>query len=114
VRTGQQHFGLGVPDARGEIRDDAAQFGRRVFVGLGKLEQDGRILDGSLEPVGFVDGELQAASRLQQLLRLLLVVPQVGIGDALLELGELFALAIGVKETSAARTPAVSDRRIVL
>jgi hypothetical protein len=78
-----------------------AEFGRRTFVLGRKIEEDLDIIDQPALALGGVDGPFEARPLLQRLLRPLLVIPEVGGGDQLLDPVQFRRFTLNVKETSA-------------
>jgi hypothetical protein len=100
VRTGEQHLDLRLADANRKLPDGRANLGLRLRVVGGELEQHAGVVDSPAEPLGFFDAFLKAAALLQELLRLLLIVPQLRVRNPVLDLFEVALLPNWVKETS--------------
>jgi hypothetical protein len=99
-----QHLArLGGLDVSLELVEAARQIPVDGFTRLGPLDQDGQVVRAPLQGVGEVQFFFEAAAPLQQLLRLTLVVPEVRLGDAGLQLVELRAVTRDVKDSSAGR-----------
>jgi hypothetical protein len=76
------------------------------LAGCGPLDEDGEVLALLLERDAEVAILLEAAAALQRLLRLGLVLPEVGRGGARLEAVQFVGVARGLKDSSANRPPA--------
>jgi hypothetical protein len=82
-------------EAAREVRGD-------VLTGRGPLDEDAEIVLLRLQRIDEVDFVLEAPAALEGLLRLGLVLPEIRLGDALLERRDLLARLAGLKDTSAA------------
>jgi hypothetical protein len=91
-----RRFDLGL-----ERFDRAMQVARDILAGLRPLEQDAKVVELPGKRIAEGDLVAQATASLQQLLCFGLVGPEVGRGDALLEVGELVCRIACVKDSSA-------------
>jgi hypothetical protein len=99
-----QHLArLGGLDVGLELVEAARQISVDGFAGLGPLDQDGQVVRAPLQGVGEIQFFFEAATPLQQLLRLTLVGPEVRLGDAGFQFVELRTVARDVKDSSAGR-----------
>ena len=75
----------------------------------GPLDEHAQIVGAALQRLAERQLLFEPAAALQQLLRLGLVLPEIGIGDAGLDLVELGAVIRSVKDSSADRRPVSRD-----
>jgi len=96
ARLGGLDVGLVLVEPAGEIPVDG-------FAGLGPLDEDGDVVGPPLQ--GVAEGQLffEASPALEQPLRLALVLPEVGFGDAGFYLVEFRTVSWGVKDSSGGR-----------
>ena len=86
-----------------ELVESAAEILRDRLACFGPFDQHLQIVELALQRVTQLDVFLEPAAALQDLLRVGLVLPEVGSGDALFYLGEFDRGAGGVKDSSAGR-----------
>ena len=86
----------------GELGDDVAS-GRRITLLVGQLQQDLGVIERRGERAGVGDDRLVARQPARDLQCAVPVVPQVGCGRLLPQLGELGLLLVDVKGTSGRR-----------
>jgi hypothetical protein len=96
---GRLHLGLQGVEGPRQVAAD-------LLAGPGPLEQDAEVLDLARERPAQLDVVGQAAAPLQRLLRLLLVLPEIGRGDLVLEDAQLTRGLGVVKDSSADPGPA--------
>jgi hypothetical protein len=96
-------------DLSTELVERARQIVENRLAGLHPFDEHGEILDAPLQRVAQIAVVFQSSSPLEEFLRGGLVLPEVGIADALLYAGELVCGARGVKDSSADRTRAWRD-----
>jgi hypothetical protein len=106
VLAAEHLLGLARFDLGPELVEPRRQvFGDR-FAGLRPFGEDGEVLDAPLQRVAEGAVQLERLAALQQLLRRRLVLPEIGIGNALLYPREFVGGTGGVKDSSADRTRA--------
>ena len=90
----------------------AADLGDRrlVLLGLGQLEQVGRVVEAAVDALELAHHRLELGALPAERLGARRVLPDLGILQRLLDLGQPLALAIEVKETPGARWTARGDR----
>jgi hypothetical protein len=96
---------------RGQIVERSSEVIGDRFPGSGPLDQNGKVIDARAERVAEGLILFEPAPPLQQLLRTLLVLPEVRIRDALFYLREFVGVAGGVKDSSAGRRRGGRDLR---
>jgi hypothetical protein len=109
VLAAQHLAGLGLLDVRLKVVQTFGEIVVNRLTGLGPLDEDAEVVGATLQ--GLTGGQLfvEAATALQQLLRLGGILPEIGVGDATLDLVELRTMARFVKDNSADRLPASRD-----
>jgi hypothetical protein len=107
VVLAREHLlGLGSVDLGFEFGEAALEVGGHVFAALGPFEEHAQVGGAARERVTQFDVFAQTASALQSLLRLGLVFPEIGFGDAGFEDGEFVGARGPVKDNSAGCWPA--------
>ena len=107
-----KHFlGFGAFDGGLKIVETPDQVRGDVLALTGPLDEDAQILDAPLQRIADGGVFLDPAPALQDFLRLALILPEVGLGDPGLELGDLPRRVGGVKDTSGDPRPAWSALR---
>jgi hypothetical protein len=109
VLAAEHLAGLGRLDVAGERLESRQQLRLHRLARLRPLDEHAEIVGPALERVAEAQLLLEPAAALQQLLRLALVLPEVGLGDPRLDARELGAVARGVKDSSADRRIASRD-----
>jgi hypothetical protein len=109
VLPAEHLLGLAGLDFSAELVEPAREIVGDRLPGLRPLDEDGQIVGTPLQGFGQVAIVFEPAPALQQLLRRGLVLPEVGIRNALLYLGELIGGTCGVKDSSADRKRAWRD-----
>jgi hypothetical protein len=105
-----QHLaGLGLLDVRLELVEPLGEIAVNRLTGLGPLDEDAEVVGATLEGLTGRQLFIEAATALQQLLRLAGIFPEIGVGNAALDLFELRTMARFVKDSSANRLPASRD-----
>ena len=103
----REHFlGLGGVDFGLEFAQAAFEIGGHVFPAFGPFDEHAQIGAAARERITQLDVFAQAAAALQGFLRLGLVLPEVGGGDAGFENGEFVRVRGPVKDSSAGCWPA--------
>jgi hypothetical protein len=97
---------LGAFDLRVERIERALQLGDNVLARFRPLEEDTEILDLARQRVTQLEVVGQAASPLQRLLSVRLILPEIGCSNAGFELGQFVGGMCSVKDSSADRWPA--------
>jgi hypothetical protein len=79
VLAREQHLGFGLAYFAFEPLDERAQFSHAVcvFARFREFKEHARVFDGGLESLLSVDDALKAAALLQQLLRRVLILPEI-------------------------------------
>jgi hypothetical protein len=107
-----KHFlGFGAFDGRLKIVETPDQVRGDVLALTGPLDEDAQILCAPLQRIAGGGVFLDPAPALQDFLCLGLILPEVGLGDSGLELGDLPRRVGGVKDTSGDPRPASSALR---
>ena len=90
-------------DIGGQAFDRIAQFAGRSVVCIGEFKQHPDVVHQPRLIFSGVDRALQSRPLLQDFLRLLLIIPEIGRGGLVFQLFEVFSFGVYVKETSAVR-----------
>jgi hypothetical protein len=101
ISPGQKHTGLALFDFAVEPVDDCLQFFEGSFVFGGEFYKDGGVFNISPKLVGLAGSRFEAAALAEDLLRALLIIPEVGLRALFFYSGKLCAFGFRVKETSA-------------
>jgi hypothetical protein len=109
VLAAEHLLGFAGFDFRGQVVEPLRQVVEDRLTGLRPLDEDGEIVHPRLERIAQLDVVFETSPPLQQLLRRRLVFPEIGLGNALLYLGEFVRRAGGVKGSSADRSRAWRD-----
>jgi hypothetical protein len=105
-----QHLaGLRLLDVRLELVEPLGEIAVNRLTGLGPLDEDAEVVGATLEGLTGRQLFIEAATALQQLLRLAGIFPEIGVGNAAFDLFELRTMARFVKDSSANRLPASRD-----
>ena len=86
VLAAQHLAGLGLLDVRLEVVETFGEVAVNRLTGLGPLDEDAEIVGAARQGLTGSQLFVEAATALQQLLRLAGILPEIGVGDATLDL----------------------------
>jgi hypothetical protein len=101
VLAAEHLLDLGRLHLAGERVEALRELSRHVFAGAGPFDQHGQIVDPALQRRDELAIVFEAAAALQGLLRLGLILPEIGLGDAGFEPAQLFVRSGSLKDSSA-------------
>jgi hypothetical protein len=111
VRAAEHFFDFGRFDGGLELVQTTHEVAGHILALTCPLDEDAKILGAALQRLTRGGVFLDPAPALQDLLGLGLVLPEIGLGDPLLDIGDLLRRVGGVKDTSGDPSPACSDPR---
>jgi hypothetical protein len=94
-------LGLAGIDLLGELVERARKIVDHRFAGLDPFGEDGKVVDPPLQRLAEIEILLEPSAALQQLLRRLLILPEVRLTDSCFYACEFVCGAGGVKDSSA-------------
>src|SRR6185503_5498750 len=114
VLAAEHLAGFGGLDVLLEVVEALQQVAVDGLASLGPFDEHAEIVGAGLQRVAERELLVEPAAALQQLLRLGLILPEVGLGDAGLDAVELGTRSGCVKDSSADRKPASPDPDIAV
>ena len=99
VLAAEHFFNLGGIDFGLQFVDAAVQIGAHVLALSGPFDEHGKVFGSAPQRLRERDFLFEAPAALQQLLRLRLVLPEIGLGDAGFDSGQFLLRTCGLKDT---------------
>jgi hypothetical protein len=100
VRTAEHFLDFTGLDCGLELVETSDEIGGHILALPGPLDQDAQVLGAAFQRLTGCGVFFDAAAPLEDLLRFGLILPEVGLGDPLLDVSDLLRRVRGVKDTS--------------
>jgi hypothetical protein len=111
VRAAEHFLDFGGFDCGLELVETTDEVAGHLLALPCPLDEDAKVLGASFQRLTRGGVFFDPAPALQDLLGLGLILPEIGLGDPLLDFGDLLRRVGGVKDTSGDPSPACSDPR---
>jgi hypothetical protein len=112
VLAGEHHHQLALADEVIQLVEGGAELAVDLLALFGQLDQGARVLGGAEERLGAADVLAVSGALALDFLGAFLVVPEAGLADQLVKLGDFRAAAVEVKDSSVVYRSAPSVRTI--